>query len=64
MSEVKSQHFWWEAYDGETHYDAPVTMTIEASEVFPTYCGFVKLRERHRVKAKSVKYTISGKEIK
>jgi len=32
--------------------NSPKTMQIEASEVFSSNCGFVKLRERHRVKAR------------
>lgn len=33
---------------------SPITITVETTETFDHPCGFVRLRERHRVKAISV----------
>ncbi len=39
------------AYEGTR-----LTMDIEAPETFKHPCGFIRLRERHRVKAPSIRY--------
>lgn len=50
---AKSSAFWWEDYDNEQPSYELKTISIEAPEVFDHPCGFIKLRERHRVKAPS-----------
>ena len=51
----KSSAFWWEDYDNEQPSYNHKSIDIEAPEVFDHPCGFIKLRERHSVKAGSGK---------
>lgn len=45
---------WWDDVPyREAEIQQPWTMTVEAPEEFRHPCGFVRLRERHRVKAPS-----------
>ncbi len=51
-TEQERERAWWDDYDLPPA-EPLMTMQIEAPEQFQHQCGFVKLRERHRVKAKS-----------
>lgn len=42
---------WWDDVPYFGGEQQPFSMTVEAPEHFEHPCGFVRLRERHRVKA-------------
>lgn len=44
---------WWDEVPYSESEQQPFQMQIEAPEVFDHPCGFVRLKERHRVKALS-----------
>lgn len=44
---------WWDDLPYEVWEAQPKSMQIEARDQFAAPCGFVLLRERHRVKAHS-----------
>ncbi|WP_019567352.1 hypothetical protein [Agrobacterium sp. 10MFCol1.1] len=51
-TEQERERAWWDDYDIPPA--SPVmTMQIEAPERFDHPCGFIRLKERHRVKAPS-----------
>lgn len=56
LNDTRSQQFWWDDHDGAHMWGDRVSMGVEAPEQFQHPCGFVKLRERHRVKAPTVRY--------
>jgi hypothetical protein len=46
---------WWDEVPYSGDEQPPFQMQIEAPEVFDHPCGFIRLKERHRVKAPSRK---------
>lgn len=46
------QQSWWDEVPYSEDEKQPFTMEIEAATRFSHPCGFVRLKERHRVKAR------------
>lgn len=51
---------WWDDVPYSDPEKPLFSMTVEAAPVFDHPCGFVRLRERHRVKAGSRKIEVAG----
>lgn len=54
---------WWDDVPYREEEIQPLwSMTVEAPEKFEHPCGFVRLRERHRVKALSRQMHVGGSD--
>lgn len=51
---------WWDDVPYSDPEKPLFSMTVEAAPVFDHPCGFVRLRERHRVKSGSRKIEVAG----
>lgn len=49
---------WWDDVPYSGGEQQPFSMTVEAPEQFDYPCGFVRLRERHRVKAIGIRWEL------